>query len=158
MKGIAVFALVFLVLASASCEVMNVTYSSHAGLDGFKQRNPCQVAIIVATWCPDCVNSKATQEQLRQTALKAGWSVLNGDVGTSAQFRDPKNYLVADPLYQVHAIPSLYMIVNNVITYSVVDQQVYDQNMVKTLISKVSQGMPQGCQAPTPALKKLALQ
>ena len=131
-------------------QVLNVTFEHHEQLNLFKTNNPCHVAIIVAAWCSDCVNSKQTQQNLRQLALSKGWSVLNADVGTRAQFSDATNYMRSDPLYKVRGLPSLYAIINSSINYGVVDQQVYDQNMVNQLMSIVSNGPPASCNPSTP--------
>ena|SRR3990167_4088965 len=153
--SIRVGATVLLILALASglkCaqQVLNVTYEHHELLAQFKINNPCHVAIIVAAWCSDCVNSKQTQQNLRQLALSKGWSVLNADVGTRSQFSDANNYMRADPLYKVRGLPSLYTVVNNAITTSVVDQQVYDQNLINQITKVVSQGPPASCNNSTP--------
>ena len=144
MKTTIAVVLSLLLASGALCaqEQMTVTYENHSGLAGFQQRNPTYVTIFIAQWCSDCQGSKVQQEQIRQAAWKNGWSLLEGDVGTRTEFRDPTNYLRVDPLYQVSYVPTIYAIVNGAITMRIVDTQIYDQNLVKQFITYVSKGAP----------------
>ena len=148
--SIRVGATVLLILALASglkCaqQVLNVTYEHHELLAQFKINNPCHVAIITATWSNDCVNTTQTQNNLRQVALANGWSIMNGDVGTRDQWMQPSNYLVSDPLYQVAALPSVFLIVGSQKNSSLIGRDIYNQTLVDALTAKIQQGLPAVC-------------
>ena len=133
--------LLLALLGSALCEQMNVNPSNYQDrLDEFKQRNPTHIAIVVAKWCPDCQASEKTLEHINNDAILHDWSVLDADVGTRDQFRDPSNYMVTDPLYKIHYVPTVYIIRNGVIEFSIMDQQIYDQNLINQILQKIEQG------------------
>ena len=143
MKGIAVFALVFLVLASASCEQMNINPDNEAGrLEGFKQRNPSYLALFTAKWNADCKANLNTFSLLQNNAILHHWSVLDADVGTLDQWNDPTNYAKTDPLYKVQLLPTIYIISKGKITMSIIGQQIYDQNLIQQMLTALKNGPP----------------
>ena len=123
-----------------SASVTNADYdNANTVVPAFKAANPVQsVAVFTAQWCPDCQGGKPNIDACIQAALKNGFNVLYGDVGTKTQFRSPGNPFVTDPLYQVHAVPTLLLIKNNQITASVIDNQIFDQSQVQAFINALS--------------------
>ena len=101
------------------CEEYSATVSNHGGISAFKSRNPTHVAVIIAQWCPDCVNNKARIDSIRDAARKNGWSLLSADVGDRTQYRDANNYLRVDPLYRISYVPSIYLVRDGKIVRSI---------------------------------------
>ena len=118
-------------------EEYSATVSNNAGLNGFIQRNPTHVAIFTATFCPDCYNNKATIDNIRDVARQNGFSIVFGDAGTFAEYKDPQNYLRQNSLYRLSGLPSLLYIKNNKIVNSIVNQQIYDRNLISQFLSAI---------------------
>ena len=139
----AIFIIACVLASSCMAEQMNVNPSNYQGrMSAFKQRNPSHVAIITAKWCSDCQANRKLLEQMNNVAILHEWPVLDADVGTRDEFRDPENYVRKDELYHTGAVPTVYIIRNGVITDSIIDQQIYDQDLTKAFIKKIEEGVP----------------
>ena len=136
--------LTVLLLASMSmqAEYVVVDYDNHAALPGFKSRNPTHVAVLVANWCPDCIRNKAKIDGVEKLAQDLNYPVLRAWVGSSTEYRTPTNYLRNDPLYKLSGVPTLYLVKDNTIIASVINQEIYDDAKVQAFVDAVKSNQP----------------